>query len=154
MSVESWVGWKPVAHTPVWQGKEAATPFGSALRKLRVDRRLSQFKLAKRSGISHSTASRLESGARQPSREMIAALADALDATEAERDELLTTGGFMPLDVGHLIGESGAALVTQLLADPDVALVARLLADPGVSAGRKERVRQGISVLVAMATEG
>ena len=142
MSTEPWRSWKPVSHVYVpAPGKETTTPFGSALRRIRVDRRLSQSKLAEKADIDHSTASRLESGARQPSREMVGLLADALDATDAERDELLTAGGFMPVDVGHLIG------------DPDVALVARLLADPGVSAGRKERAREGFRSIDAMARE-
>jgi transcriptional regulator with XRE-family HTH domain len=53
--------------------------FGLVLRRLRVERGLSQEKLAERVGmVSHAHLSRLESGRVQPSVEMLFRLADAL----------------------------------------------------------------------------
>lgn len=68
--------------------------FGSTLKQLREPRRISQSKLAERAGFDHSYVSRLESGARKPAREAVEQLADALEATLAERDQLLTSAGF------------------------------------------------------------
>ena len=55
--------------------------FGPVLRRLRLEKRLSQEELAERAGMaSHSHISRLESGRKQPTLEMLFRLADALGA--------------------------------------------------------------------------
>ena len=54
--------------------------FGPVLRRLRLERRLSQEALAERVGMAaHSHLSRLESGHAQPTIEMIFRLAEALE---------------------------------------------------------------------------
>jgi len=54
--------------------------FGTILRRLRLERKLSQEALAERAGMaSHAYLSRLESGRKHPSVEMLFRLADALE---------------------------------------------------------------------------
>lgn len=57
---------------------------------------LSQARLAEVAGLDHSTISRLESGARRPSRDVIERLAMALDLTDEERERLSWSAGFVP----------------------------------------------------------
>lgn len=70
------------------------TPFGDVLAKLRIQRGLSMSRLGLAAGTNYSHVSRLEGGSRQPSRPTVIALADALDATDAERHELMNSAGF------------------------------------------------------------
>lgn len=73
--------------------------FGSTLKQLREARRISQSRLGLEAGFDHSYVSRLESGARKPAREAVDQLADALNASPAERDQLLQSAGFAgPID--------------------------------------------------------
>jgi transcriptional regulator with XRE-family HTH domain len=59
---------------------------------------LSQNELAHRAGINVAYVNRLESGSmRNPSREVVAALADGLGLGAAERSALLRAAGYMPL---------------------------------------------------------
>lgn len=74
-------------------GHSPAT-FGDVLARLRTSRRMTQWRLAQLAGCDHSTISRYQDGSRHPTRETVAALADALDCTAAERDELLRAAGF------------------------------------------------------------
>jgi len=54
--------------------------FGPVLRRLRFEKGLSQEALAERAGmVSHAHLSRLESGRKQPTVEMLFRLADALE---------------------------------------------------------------------------
>src|SRR5688572_20859277 len=70
---------------------KAATqpPLGTLLREWRSARRLSQLDLALAAEVSTRHLSCVESGKAQPSREMIARLADALDMPLRERNALL-----------------------------------------------------------------
>lgn len=70
------------------------TAFPAQLATLRASRRLSQSRLAAAAGVQHSFLSRLEGGSRNPSRNTVVALADALHATDTERDQLLGAAGF------------------------------------------------------------
>jgi transcriptional regulator with XRE-family HTH domain len=93
--------------TPVWGRtagpgpgnrpiRDAAEPFGAELRAMREARRLSQAELARRAGVDHWFISRLESGSRKPSREMVAVLAEALDLERALRQRLFVAAGYYP----------------------------------------------------------
>jgi transcriptional regulator with XRE-family HTH domain len=65
--------------------------FGPVLRRLRFERGLSQEALAERAGmVSHAHLSRLESGHKQPTVEMVFRLAEAL---EIEAWEILKAMG-------------------------------------------------------------
>ena len=65
----------------------------AALRQLRTRRRISQLALSLRVGVSQRRLSCIETGRARPSREMLAALLDALDAPLAERNDMLLAAG-------------------------------------------------------------
>ena len=71
-----------------------ADTFGSQLRAWRLARRVSQEHLAGLAGISPRHLSYVETGKSQPSREVVLALAGALDVPLRERNTLLTAAGF------------------------------------------------------------
>ncbi len=85
-----------------------ADTFGAALRSWRQARRVSQEQLADRAGISPRHLSFVETGRSQPSREVVLALAGALEVPLRERNLLLTAAGFAaayqasPLDGAEL----------------------------------------------------
>ncbi len=68
--------------------------FGSQLRMWRTTRRVSQEDLAARAGVSAKHLSFVENGKSQPSREIVLALAGALDIPLRERNTLLSAAGF------------------------------------------------------------
>jgi len=68
--------------------------FGVQLRSWRLARRVSQEQLAARAGVSARHLSFVENGRSQPSREVVLALAGALDVPLRERNALLTAAGF------------------------------------------------------------
>ena len=68
--------------------------FPDALRAFRVSAGVTQWRLAQRAGYDHSTVSRWESGDRQPTRESVEALADALGLHDGDRARLLASAGF------------------------------------------------------------
>ncbi|MEJ7604136.1 MAG: helix-turn-helix transcriptional regulator [Kofleriaceae bacterium] len=68
--------------------------FGPQLRAWRLARRVSQEQLAARAGVSARHLSFVENGRSQPSREIVLALAGALDVPLRERNTLLTAAGF------------------------------------------------------------
>lgn len=71
--------------------------FGPMLKTWRSSRKFSQLDLALEADVSQRHLSFLESGRAQPSREMVLALAEALDIPLRERNTLLGAGGFAPL---------------------------------------------------------
>lgn len=86
---------------------EGKTPFSIRLQALRKQQKLNMDQLAQAVGVSKSFISLLESGGRQPSREVVLNLAEALScasgtpdtaAQEKLRDELLILAGFMPVN--------------------------------------------------------
>lgn len=88
-----------------------ATGFGLVLRDIRESRpKLSQSRLADLADLDHSYLSRIEAGHRIPSRQVVLALADALAATDIERDRLLIAAGFMPEDSGSILADEPVLL--------------------------------------------
>jgi len=73
-----------------------ASAVGGLLREWRASRRLSQLDLALEAGVSARHLSCVETGKSQPSREMLARLADALNMPLRERNALLVAAGFAP----------------------------------------------------------
>ena len=63
------------------RNRDAAVAFGHVLRKLRLQKDLSQEELALRAGLDRAYPSLLESGRRQPTLTVLIALAKALDIT-------------------------------------------------------------------------
>lgn len=86
-----------------------AETFGAQLRSWRLARRVSQEQLAARAGVSARHLSFVENGRSQPSRDVVLALAGALDVPLRERNTLLTAAGFAaayrasPLDGDDLV---------------------------------------------------
>lgn len=77
--------------------------FGALLASLREEAGFSQAELGRiikdiRGKGDHSYISRLESGLRQPSREFLLALSQALELSDNEGDKLLVSAGFLPKD--------------------------------------------------------
>lgn len=105
----------------VAQIRETEMAFGCVLKGFRETRRVSQSKLAKRAGFDHSYVSRLESGARTPTREAVEQLANALELEGIQHDELLVSAGFLPREVSSLLaGEPEITEVLSLLQNADV----------------------------------
>jgi len=69
---------------------------GTLLREWRAARRVSQLGLALEAGTSMRHLSYVETGKAQPSRDMVARLAEALDMPLRERNALLLAAGYAP----------------------------------------------------------
>ncbi|HZA75566.1 MAG TPA: helix-turn-helix transcriptional regulator [Acidimicrobiales bacterium] len=70
--------------------------FPSELRRWRSVRRLSQLDLAVRASTTQRHVSFIEQGRSRPGRSMVARLAEAMELTLRERNELLLAAGFAP----------------------------------------------------------
>lgn len=95
--------------------------FGGLLKTYRERGTVSQSRLAERADFDHSYVSRLESGARMPTREAVDRLGKALDLDQSDRDALRAAAGFLPRDVTSLLSNEpviGEVLV--LLQDEDL----------------------------------
>jgi transcriptional regulator with XRE-family HTH domain len=68
--------------------------FSRALRERRSGRRISQLELATRAGTTQRHLSFLESGRSQPGRGLVVRLAESLELTLRERNELLLAAGY------------------------------------------------------------
>jgi transcriptional regulator with XRE-family HTH domain len=84
--------------------------FGPLLKKFRESKGVSQSKLAERASLCHSYISRLESGARMPTREAVDRLAAALRLEPEERDRLHHAAGFLGTGATIDLGEFRAWL--------------------------------------------
>ena len=72
------------------------TRFPSELRRWRSTRRLSQLDLAVRAGTTQRHVSFLEQGRSSPGRSVVVRLAESMDLTLRERNDLLRVAGFAP----------------------------------------------------------
>lgn len=131
--------------------------FGVLLKAVREGRRVSQSKLAERADFDHSYVSRLESGARMPTRDAVERLALALELSPYEQDALLAAAGFLPRDVASLLSDEPAiGEVLDLLQNDSVPIeyrdnmrqVLRLLAEQARFA-LKPRVNNGLTGVAA-----
>lgn len=75
----------------------ASESFGSAIKRWRSLRRLSQMELALEAGVSARHLCFLETGRARPSRSMVTTLADALDIPREARNALLEAAGYAAL---------------------------------------------------------
>jgi transcriptional regulator with XRE-family HTH domain len=87
----------PSALPPPRPDTRDAPDFGTALRRWRQQRRLTQLDLALAAEVSTRHLSWLETGRAQPSRAMVLRLAERLDVPPRERNRLLALAGFAPL---------------------------------------------------------
>jgi transcriptional regulator with XRE-family HTH domain len=123
-------------------GRLASGPgeeLGALLTRLRNERGLAQKHVASLAEIDNSTLSRLESGDRGVSREVLDRICDVLDLDRHERLDVLTAAGFLNQDAARL------------LADDDVAQLARLLHTPTVEPDDAQLLRQYIRLALAHA---
>jgi transcriptional regulator with XRE-family HTH domain len=74
----------------------ALTRFPSELRRWRSVRRLSQLELAVRAGTTQRHLSFIEQGRSRPGRDVVVRLAESMELTLRERNELLLAAGFAP----------------------------------------------------------
>ena len=72
------------------------SPVGALMRHWRRERRMSQLVLAGEAGVTQRHVSFVESGRANPSREMVLALARALDVPLRERNQMLLAAGYAP----------------------------------------------------------
>ena len=114
--------------------------FGVLLKGLREGRRVSQSKLAERAEFDHSYVSRLESGARMPTREAVERLGHALGLGQGEEDALLAAAGFLPRDVASLLSD-----------EPAIGEVLDLLQDEAVPVEYRDNMRQVLRLLAEQA---
>ncbi|UGQ45506.1 helix-turn-helix domain-containing protein [Massilia endophytica] len=77
-------------------GAIAPSQVGALLREWRAARRLSQLDLALDAGLSARHLSCIETGKAQPSRDVLARLADTLEMSLRERNALLVAAGYAP----------------------------------------------------------
>jgi transcriptional regulator with XRE-family HTH domain len=123
-------------------GRLASGPseeLGRLLTRLRNDRGLAQKQVARLAEIDNSTLSRLESGDRGVSREVLDRICDVLKLDRHQRLEVLTAAGFLNQDDA------------QLLADEDVAQLARVLHAPAVEPNDALLLRQYVRLALAHA---
>lgn len=114
--------------------------FGVQLKSLREARRVSQSKLAERADFDHSYVSRLESGARMPTRDAVVRLAAALMLSQVEEDSLLASAGFLPRDVASLLSD-----------EPALGEVLDFLQDDSLPLEYRENMRQVLRLLAEQA---
>ena len=116
------------------------TSFGATLKRFREVGRVSQSKLAERAYFDHSYVSRLESGARMPTREAVDRLGTAMSLEPAELDSLLASAGFLPKDVSSLLSS-----------EPALGQVLEVLQDETVPSEFRENMRNMLRVMVQQA---
>lgn len=95
--------------------------FARQLRRLRDERGWSKADLAKRSELDPSSITRFEQGSRNPDRETIFQISDAMALPLAERDMLLAAAGYR----SEIWDEPLLIEVSQILADRDLPLAVR-----------------------------
>jgi transcriptional regulator with XRE-family HTH domain len=123
-------------------GRLASGPseeLGRLLTRLRNERGLAQKQVAQLAEIDNSTLSRLESGDRGVSREVLDRICEVLELDRHEQLDLLTAAGFLNQDAA------------QILADDDVAQLARLLHTPAIEPDDALLLRQYIRLALAHA---
>ncbi len=114
--------------------------FGGQLKGVREARHVSQSKLAEWADFDHSYVSRLESGARMPTRDAVERLARALELSSSEEDALLAAAGFLPRDIASLLSD-----------EPAIGQVLDLLKDDAVPIEYRENMRQVLRLLAEQA---
>ena len=116
--------------------------FGQLLRSLRVRAGLSQNQLARRAGVDPAYVNRLERAPAEstafPSRRVVQALAEALDAGPVDAERLLVAAGLCPEAISRLGGWDAC------LGD-----VASVLADARLSADDRAEFRELLRVVAA-----
>lgn len=117
-------------------------PFGALVRSLRVRMGLSQNQLARRAGVDPAYVNRLErapaTSTSLPSRKVVLALADSLEAGPVDLERLLVAAGLCPESIVRLGGWD------QSLGD-----IAEVLADARLSADDRAELRELLRIVAA-----
>jgi transcriptional regulator with XRE-family HTH domain len=114
--------------------------FGNLLKSLRERNGVSQSKLAERATFDHSYVSRLESGARMPTRDAVLRLGEAMGLEMTDIDSLLASAGFLPKDVSSLLSN-----------EPALGEVLEMLQDESVPSEFRENMRNMLRIMVQQA---
>jgi transcriptional regulator with XRE-family HTH domain len=114
--------------------------FAAALRAAREDAGLSQKQLAVRSGCVSSYVSRLENNERNPTLDAVVSLANALDCSAVQADELRVAAGYLPRNVANLLAD-----------DPIAVEVYRTLSDGSLPADVQADLRSAIRAALRQA---
>ncbi|MBA2595268.1 MAG: helix-turn-helix transcriptional regulator [Chloroflexia bacterium] len=91
---------------------------GPLLVRLRTERGLAQKQVARSAEINGSTLSRLESGERGVSREILERIGVVLNLDRQDRLNLLVAAGFLTDDAGRLLADESLARFARVLSDP------------------------------------
>lgn len=103
---------------------------GRLLVQLRNERNLAQKEVARLAEIDNSTLSRLESGDRGVSRDVLDRICAVLGLDRQERLDVLAAAGFLTAEAAQLLADADVSRLAQLLQDPTVPEEdARLLRD-------------------------
>ena len=121
---------------------EQSHPFGALLRSLRVRIGLSQNQLARRAGVDPAYVNRLErapaTSTSLPSRKVVLALADSVEAGPVDLERLLVAAGLCPESIVRLGGWD------QSLGD-----IAAVLADARLSADDRAELRELLRIVAS-----
>lgn len=113
----------------------ATAEFAVHLERLRDERGWSKADLAKRAELDPSSITRFEQGARNPDRETVLQLAEAMALPLVERDRLLAAAGYR----------------SEVWDDPLLVEISHLLADREVPHDVRDTVRSVLQMVVAFA---
>lgn len=120
----------------------AAHPFGALLRSLRVRAGLSQNQLARRAGVDPAYVNRLERASPDssslPSRKVVMALAETVEAGPVDVERLLVAAGLCPESIVRLGGWD------QSLGD-----IAGVLADARLTSDDRAELRELLRIVAA-----
>src|SRR3712207_6705146 len=93
---------------------------GRLLARLRTERGLAQKEVAQAADIDGSTLSRLESGDRGVSREVLDRLCAVLDLDRQERLDVLFAAGLLTEDAARFLADEELARLARLLTGPEL----------------------------------
>ena len=114
--------------------------FRALLKRHREARRWSQEKLASEAEMDHSLVSRLESGQRSPTREVITKLARGLGLPTEQKDRLLIAAGFFPEQPENALAD-----------EPAVTRIYRILRDEQTPQPVRDNIRALLNSLTEIA---
>lgn len=123
---------------------QSGMSFGDLIKLYRLQAKTSQSKLARKAGVDPSYVSKLESGGRNPTRERVIQIAEALELDDRKYDRLLDAAGYKTVESTmhfatkdlHLLDTLYRETTRKTQYDIDVAL--RLLIEVMVERNRKE----------------
>jgi transcriptional regulator with XRE-family HTH domain len=91
---------------------------GRLLVQFRTERGLAQKELARLADINNSTLSRLESGDRGVSRDVLDRLCDVLALDRRERLAVLVAAGFLTADAANVMSDEDILRLAHIMLDP------------------------------------